>query len=577
MAFCSFSKDCDGNSFVTVENKFITKYLPEADGLAVKVYLYGLYLCKNAETDFSIHSMAEILRVSAEDIVSAFTIWEDYDLVQIVSKDPFVVQYLPVKSAIGKPKRVHYEKYADFNAELQRKMQKVGKFISAGDYMKYMRFLEETSMQPHALLLIADYCIGKKGEEISPSYIFNKAKVMLKNGLTTYEQVERELSKINANKDNVLAVFTALGSINRTPDEEDYSLYRKWTETLGFHKDAVLIVAKRIKRGSMSALNLALEELYDKHKTDAKELEIYLTEREIMTNLAFRIARKLGIKISNPAPYVDEYVEKWVTYGLEDSSLLDIALYCLKTERNDFDSMHAIVEKLLADGVISKEQVKAFLKGKNEEVKLLEKIRELCGNVRKNATNLSLIGTWRSWNFSDEMILEAAKRSVTSASPIPYMNKILSDWKQAGIYGVSAIPDGDTKPVSNATRYVNAAIEATNAKTDRERYFALLREKAQIKADKFITKANNNPEYKALSSKLSMMEIALAKAEILQPQNLPALQAEKSELLQKRKTVLRDMGLTEEDLLPKYICAKCEDTGFMKNGLACDCYKIEYD
>ena len=39
MAFCSFSKDCDGNSFVTVENKFITKYLPEADGFAVKVYL----------------------------------------------------------------------------------------------------------------------------------------------------------------------------------------------------------------------------------------------------------------------------------------------------------------------------------------------------------------------------------------------------------------------------------------------------------------------------------------------------------------------------------------------------------
>ena len=58
MAFCSFSKDCDGNSFVTIENKFITKYLPEVDGLAVKVYLYGLYLCKNADGDFSVDAMA---------------------------------------------------------------------------------------------------------------------------------------------------------------------------------------------------------------------------------------------------------------------------------------------------------------------------------------------------------------------------------------------------------------------------------------------------------------------------------------------------------------------------------------
>lgn len=573
MAFCSFSKDCDGNSFVTVENKFITKYLPEVDGLAVKVYLYGLYLCKNADADFSVDSMAEVLRVSAEDIVSAFTIWEDYDLVQIVSKQPFVVQYLPVKSAIGKPKRVRYEQYADFNAELQRKMQKVGKFVSAGDYLKYMRFLEETSMQPQALLLVAEYCIEKQGESVSPSYVFNKAKVMLKNGLSTYEQVERELSKINANKDNVLAVFEALGGFNRTPDEDDYALYRKWTETLAFPKDSILVVAKKTKRGGMSALNLTLEELFDKGKTDARELERYLAERETLTTLTFRIARKLGTKVSNPATYVDEYVEKWTTYGFEDSSLLDIALYCLKTERGDFDSMHAIVEKLLAEGVISKENVKAFLKSKNDELRLLEKIREVCGNVRKNATTLSLISTWRSWNFSDEMILESAKRSATSSSPIPYMNKILSDWKQAGAFAVSDIPDGSAKPVANATRYVNATIEATNAKTDRERYFALLREKAQIKADKFVSKANANPKYKELSAKLSVMEINLAKAEVFDPSKLPALQAEKQELLQQRKAVLQGMGISEEDLLPKYACAKCTDTGFMKNGLACDCYR----
>ena len=123
MAFCSFSKDCDDNSFVTLENKFITKYLPEVDGLAVKVYLYGLYLCKNAGGDFSIESMAEVLRVSKEDIIASFTIWEDYDLVQIACKDPFSVQYLPVRSALGKPKRAHYELYTQFNAQLQQKLQ----------------------------------------------------------------------------------------------------------------------------------------------------------------------------------------------------------------------------------------------------------------------------------------------------------------------------------------------------------------------------------------------------------------------------------------------------------------------
>ena len=66
MSFCSFSKDGDANSYVTVENKFITKYLPEVDGFAVKVYLYGLYLCKNADSDFGLKSMAEVLKKSVD-------------------------------------------------------------------------------------------------------------------------------------------------------------------------------------------------------------------------------------------------------------------------------------------------------------------------------------------------------------------------------------------------------------------------------------------------------------------------------------------------------------------------------
>ena len=120
MAFCSFSKDND-NAYTIVENKFITKYLPEADGFAVKVYLYGLFLCENNDADFSVRSMAEVLKTTEEKIREVFAFWQDYDLVEILAQDPFTVQYLPVRSAIGKPKKVRYEQYADFNKELQRK------------------------------------------------------------------------------------------------------------------------------------------------------------------------------------------------------------------------------------------------------------------------------------------------------------------------------------------------------------------------------------------------------------------------------------------------------------------------
>lgn len=568
MAFCNFSKDVD-NAYTVIENKFITKYLPEAEGFAVKVYLYGLYLCKNVHSDFDVRSMAEVLKTTEEKIMEAFVFWEDYDLVEILSKTPFTVQYLPVKASVGKPKRVRYEQYTDFNKELQRKMQKVGKFISANDYVKYMRFLEENTIQPQAFLLIVEYCIQKQGESVSPAYIFNKAKKLIQNGIFTYEQVEKELSSFNAHESEIVALYTAMSLQQRTPDESDYALYKKWTETLGFDKKAVLTAAKKLKRGSMNSLNLTLDELHEKEKMTAKEIEEYLLARESLSNLTFRIGRKLGVKVLNPAPYVDEYVEKWSLYGFEEGSLLDVALFCMKTGESDFNSMNAFLEKMFKDGIVSKENVKALLKEKNEELKLFAKIKDVCGAIRKNATTLSLIQTWRQWNFTEEMILEAAKRSATSASPIPYMNKILSDWKQAEVFSIKDIPTQETTKPS----FVNPTIQAVNAKSDRERYYSLLREKAQTKAEKFLAKANANEKFKAITAELSRMEIALAKAEVFEPEKLPALESEKRALQTERKKILSALGIDETQLQPQFNCKKCSDTGFLPNGTACNCYK----
>ena len=577
MAFCTFSKEKD-NGYTIVDNKYITKYLPEADGFAVKVYLYGLYLCENRETEFSIHSMAEVLKTTETKIQEAFSFWEDYDLVEILARDPFTVQYLPVRSAVGRPKKIRYEKYADFNKELQRKLQKVGKFVSANDYVKYMNFLEENTIEPQAFLLISEYCIRKQGESISPSYIFNKAKKLIRLGYTTYEQVEKELSNYNAHEGDLLAIFTAMNAYMHTPDENDYDLYAKWTNTLGFQQEGILSAARRLKKGSMVGLDLTLSELAEKGKFDAKEIEAYLVEREALANLTFRIGRKLGVKVQNPTPYIDEYVEKWYNYGFEESSLLDLALFCMRTERGDFNALHDLMGKLFNEGIVSKEGVKAFLKDKNDDLKLFTALREICGSIRNNPTNLSMLATWRAWKFDDEMILEAAKRSTASASPIPYMNKILSDWKQAGIYRLTDIPDNKTtgagmRSRTNEKSFASQMIEAVNAKSDRERYYAQLREKAQSRADKVVAKANKNGRFKEISTELSKMEFALAKAEVFEPKNLPILTQEKANLLRERRSILEGLGLSEADLQPQYSCKKCSDTGFLPSGVACNCYK----
>ena len=196
MAFCSFSKEFSENSFTFVENRFIQKYLPEANDFAVKVYLYGLYLCQSGNDDFSARSLAEVLNTTEERIRSAFEYWQDYDLVEILCRNPLTVQYLPVANQSGKPKKIHYDKYADFNKELQKRMQKVGKFINYQESVKYMQFLEENDIQPMAFLLVAKYCITKDGEGITPHHVFNKAKKFIANGNNTISTISIKHTKI---------------------------------------------------------------------------------------------------------------------------------------------------------------------------------------------------------------------------------------------------------------------------------------------------------------------------------------------------------------------------------------------
>jgi len=575
MAFCSFSKEFTENSYTYVENRFIQKYLPEANDFAVKVYLYGLHLCQCGGEDFSARSLAEVLKTTETKILDAFHYWEDYDLVEILCKEPLTVQYLPVRSATGKPKKVRYDKYADFNKELQKRMQKVGKFISYKESVQYMQFLEENDLQPMAFLLIAEYCIAKDGESVSPSHLFNKAKKFMRDGITTYEQVESALGNYNENEKYIEELFKLLGIVRRI-DEDDYTLYNAWLAK-GFERGGIRTAAKHLKKGKMSTLQLILDELAEKEKFTAREITAYLTERDTLSNLTFRIARKLGVKVANPATYIDEYVEKWMNYGYEESSLLDIALYCLKTGCGDFACMHDHVEKLFNQGIVSADSVKEDLKSKNADVKLLSKMQELCGSIRPSAANLALLQTWREWAFSDAMILEAAKRAAGSASPVPYVNRILSEWKRAE-YKTPADLAKDEKPTVQKTTggmpsYVVASVEAANAKSAREKYYADKREKAQSVADRYAMKAKSNPRFGAIEKALSKMNMELAKAELFSPETLPSLQEKQKELQTERKDILKALGIEEWQLLPQYECKKCSDSGFLASGASCDCYK----
>lgn len=566
MSFSTFSKDFTANMFTSVENRFITNYLPQADGDAVRVYLYGLYLCQCAE-DFDAESAAKLLKTTPEKLLEYFEFWEECDLVRVLSRNPLFVEYLPVNAAVGKPKPIRAEKYAEFNRELFKVLQRAQKDFKPYEMQKILEFLENNPMEHQAFLLIAEYCARKDGEKLTSNHILNKAAKLCREHKLTYEQVERELADFNLHEKELSKIFTLLG-IYRKPAESDYDFLDKW-EARGMELGAIYAAAETLKKGTLSTLDILVDELCEKDCKTEEAAREYLHRREELASAVFRTARKLGVKVQNPRAYSDEYAEKWLDHGYDEESLSALAGVCLKLGYG-FAEMDALLDKLYAQGIVDGDGVKEYCAEQEKQLRLMQKIQSVCGVIKKTQSALDMMAAWRNWNFSDEMILEAAKRSANASAPLPYMNKLLSEWKRLGAFTPSAIPE---KPAPAAkTDFRNEAAVAADKRSERERYYAKLRQTAQQKAERAREIAGQNAEFKTAEATIKKSEIELAKAEIFDPANADAIKLKLIAAKKARKNALLSLHLSDEDLQPRYACRKCSDTGFLPNGKMCDCY-----
>lgn len=134
-----------------------------------------------------------------------------------------------------------------------------------------------------------------------------------------------------------------------------------------------------------------------------------------------------------------------------------------------------------------------------------------------------------------------------------------------------AIIKGDfrDKPKTSA----NPVIDAINAKAEREKWYAERQAKAESVAYAYQWAANANKRFVELERELAKMNLELAKAEVAGSDNLIALREYQEQLQEERGRILKKLGIEEHQLVPQYACSKCNDSGFMEDGRACDCYK----
>lgn len=134
---------------------------------------------------------------------------------------------------------------------------------------------------------------------------------------------------------------------------------------------------------------------------------------------------------------------------------------------------------------------------------------------------------------------------------------------------------------TSETETPSKEVQNLNEETDRQRYYASNREKANTTAQKKNTKLRNNPDYATIRHEYDKNIKKEAESELAG--DTVAIQKIKSQQFTFAKTMIAiakalyptDRISEDGTVLPTFTCPTCEDTGYKSDGQRCNCYQTK--
>ena len=130
------------------------------------------------------------------------------------------------------------------------------------------------------------------------------------------------------------------------------------------------------------------------------------------------------------------------------------------------------------------------------------------------------------------------------------------------------------KQEQSAKPFVSADVQSADVRAKRERYYSNLRELSLRRVEDARARASKNARFAQIEKELKQLEIDIAKDAVYATGKSVALLARQSALLKERSGLLLKMRIAPEELEMKHSCERCNDTGFLPNGVMCDCFGL---
>ncbi len=431
MAFCEFSSEVISKNSVSIENQFITDFLPNAEGDYVKVYLYGLYLCGTSK-DNSIDVFEKNLGLTREDILSIFYYWQERGLVQVINIEPPVIRYLPVGSAIKKLKKYNVDKYTSFNISAQEILG--SKMLTPREFEELYYLIENLGQEKECVLKIIDYCVKLKGQNVSVNYVVSVAKNWAYEGVKTSADADERMETQERLTGDINLVIKAMG-FKRQATVEEFGQFLTWSKDMEIPTELIVAVTKKSKAKSFVKLNDYVLNCYALKLSSVKEINEYFDARENMMALAKNVVKNLGLYYSDLSSVVDTYIMPWLQLGFEQDAILKLSNYAFKSSIRTLEGLNNQMQNMFKLGVLTSSAIDNYMDGivKNDED--IGKILSKLGIERRvNSADRLFYKTWiYDWGVSADIIEYAVTLSQNKYMPLQYLNKVLSQYHSANV------------------------------------------------------------------------------------------------------------------------------------------------
>ncbi|MBR6028534.1 MAG: DnaD domain protein [Clostridia bacterium] len=425
-----------------VENAFILQYMPGARGDHVKVYLYGLMMCRHPQEDMGLPMLAQELNMTEEEVLAAFRHWEFCGLVHRISDNPPSFRYVSATA------RMLHSEGVGANTDFTRFEEALhevfhgSRALHTREVNTAWEWVTDLGLPETVVLMLLNYMRDTRGAGFTFTAAEKIAAEMKEQGIDTVEKAEGYLGANRQIYRDCRAVLKELGK-RRQPSEPELRQYRQWREEDGFTHEVILAACEETKKGepNFAYLNGILQGMKSrglKAGATAKEADEHRRKEAEAREPLARLLRAMNIQGVTVNDSTLRIYERLRALYPDDEIILLAGQECARSGGR-LDDVMTMLESWRARGLASREDVQRYVADFNRQTEFLRSLHADWGDKgRVTRGDRELLAQWREWGFSDEMIRYCAAFRDNAERPMAYLNKVLSAFRDQGIMDVDA-------------------------------------------------------------------------------------------------------------------------------------------